>query len=326
MAVARGEEFLGRTTTPGPVIYLALEEKISEVHAHFTKMGAVDEDIILHFGSSPEDAIQKLHEAISQHKPVLVIMDPLLRFIRVRDANDYAEMTRALEPLLQMARLSGAHILCVHHAGKGDREGGDSILGSTALFGTVDTALIMRKKAGRRTLEIIQRYGVDIPETVVLLNQESGTVSIAGTVEEVDVEAAGKRIFEAIGGGLLTQAEIRKSVEGRTKYVMAALYKLYEYGVLHREGIGKKGDPYTYTVISPDSPIPEDPDQSDDSDKGCLRVPNICREQGNKKNKNKSTPGDDCSTIRGDSAGKLQIGLREQETLTENGVDDEVRI
>ena len=136
MAVACSEAFLGRATTQGPVIYLALEEKRSEVHAHFTKVGAVDEAIILHFGSSPDDAKEKLEAAIIQYKPALVIIDPLLRFIRVKDANDYAEMTRALEPLLQMARLSGAHIICVHHAGKSDREGGDSILGSTALFGT----------------------------------------------------------------------------------------------------------------------------------------------------------------------------------------------
>lgn len=315
LAVACNEEFLGRATTQGPVIYLALEEKRSEVHAHFTKMGAVDEDIILHFGSSPEDAMQKLEEAIAQHKPALVVIDPLLRFIRVKDANDYAEMTRALDPLLQMARLSGAHILCVHHAGKSDREGGDSILGSTALFGTVDTALIMRKKAAGRTLESIQRYGEDLPETVIVLSQETGTIATAGTVEEIEVKSAGERIVEAIGDGSLTQADIRKVVEGRTKHVMAALYSLHDDGALLREGAGTKGDAYTYSVIRSDAPNPEEPPQSEGSEKSCFLVPTIYREQGNKKNKNNSTPENGTSTENGDSAGELQTDLREQETL-----------
>jgi AAA domain len=40
LAVARGECFLGRATTKGPVLYLALEEKRSEVRNHFREMGA----------------------------------------------------------------------------------------------------------------------------------------------------------------------------------------------------------------------------------------------------------------------------------------------
>ncbi|MAM72720.1 MAG: hypothetical protein CMO29_02760, partial [Tistrella sp.] len=148
---------------------------------HFSRMGALDEEIYLHFGSSPEDALPGLEAAITTYKPALVIIDPLMRFIRVRDSNDYAEMTRNMEPLMTMARVSGTHILCVHHAGKGDREGGDSILGSTAIFGSVDTALIMRKKGAGRTLESIQRYGEDLPETVIGLDGETGRgAAIAG--------------------------------------------------------------------------------------------------------------------------------------------------
>jgi AAA domain len=49
-----------------------------------------------------------------------IIADPLFRFVRVRDGNDYAAVTNALEPLHALARESGAYVLAVHHLGKGD--------------------------------------------------------------------------------------------------------------------------------------------------------------------------------------------------------------
>ncbi len=67
-----------------------------------------------------------------RQRPALVIVDPLLRFVRLRAAGDYAAVTTALEPLLALARDTGAHVLAVHHLGKAERSGGDGILGSTS--------------------------------------------------------------------------------------------------------------------------------------------------------------------------------------------------
>ena len=285
LAVAKGEDFLGRSTSQGPVVYLALEEKRSEVQGHFARMGAMGEDIYIHFGSSPENPLQKLETAIGQYQPVLVVIDPLMRLIRVRDSNDYAELTRAMEPLMSMARLSGAHMLCVHHAGKGDREGGDIILGSTALFGAVDTALLMRKKGAGRTIESIQRYGGDLPETVIGLDVETGTVSTAGTVAQVETDAAAARIRATIGDASMTQTEIRESVEGATKYTIAALHMLHENGDLFRNGIGKKGDPFTYSNAKM-------PGADEEVKKGGFPVPDIYGEPENWKNHNNFTSDD----------------------------------
>ena len=73
-----------------------------------------------------------------------------------------------------------AHILCVHHAGKGERTGGDALLGSTALFGAVDTLLMMKRRDQVRTIETMQRYGEDNDETVVHLDTETGIVTPGG--------------------------------------------------------------------------------------------------------------------------------------------------
>ena len=303
LAVAKGEDFLGRSTSQGPVVYLALEEKRSEVQAHFSRMGALDEEIYLHFGSSPEDALPGLEVAITTYKPALVIIDPLMRFIRVRDSNDYAEMTRAMEPLMTMARVSGPHILCVHHAGKGDREGGDSILGSTAIFGSVDTALIMRKKGAGRTLESIQRYGEDLPETVIGLDVETGVVSGAGTLAGVETAAAATRIIKAIGDGAMTQNEIRESVEGATTYKITALHMLHKNGDLHRNGSGKKGDPFTYSNVKM-------PGVGEEDKKGGFPVPAI---YGELENQNNFMPE---AGVARDQQAASDSGFPEPETVT----------
>jgi hypothetical protein len=151
LSVARGDSFLNRATQHGAVIYLALEEKRSEVRKHFQDMGATEEEIYIFAASAPVDALQQVRAVVEEKKPVLLIIDPLFRFTRVKDGNDYAQVTGALEPLPVLARETGAHVLCVHHAGKGEREGGDSILGSTAIFAAVDTALLMKRSERYRT-------------------------------------------------------------------------------------------------------------------------------------------------------------------------------
>src|SRR5207247_8367181 len=94
LAVARGEDFLGFQTTKGPVFYLALEEKRSEVRRHFRALGARDDDPIFVFcASSPSDGLAQLREEMKERKPVLVIVDPLFHFVRVKDGNDYAAVT-----------------------------------------------------------------------------------------------------------------------------------------------------------------------------------------------------------------------------------------
>ena len=96
--------------------------------------------------------MRALEIAIADIEPVLVIIDPLARVLRVNDFNDYGTMSRGLEPFTDLARKTNVHILALHHEGKGDREGGDALLGSTALFGAVDCHLQLRKRNNGRTV------------------------------------------------------------------------------------------------------------------------------------------------------------------------------
>ena len=250
LAVSRGEDVLGRSATQGPVVYLALEEKRAEVQRHFARMGATDEPIHVHVGAAPEEALAALAAAIAEHRPVLAIVDPLLRFVRIRDLNDYAEVTRALEPLVELARASGCHVLCVHHEGKTERPGGDAILGSTALFGAVDTAMMMKRRDERRVIESIQRYGEDLPATVVTLDPVSGRVSAAGEVAVLQLDETCDRVLAEVGDEELDEPTIKGRVGGNQTLTAKAIRTLVDDGRLRRVGEGKRGKPFIYSRVS----------------------------------------------------------------------------
>jgi putative DNA primase/helicase len=96
LAVAAGEPFLDCLTTKGPVIYLALEEKRGEVRRHFADLGATgEEEIYIHAASAPQEAVPELCQLTKELRPVLIVIDPLFKFVRIRDEKAYAEVCNA---------------------------------------------------------------------------------------------------------------------------------------------------------------------------------------------------------------------------------------
>jgi len=252
IAVSQGKPFFGRATKQGKVIYLCLEEKRAEVAEHFRRMGASSSDILIFTGKTPNDMLSALEAAIEEHQPVLVIIDPLSRFVRVTDFNSYAETTRQLEPLIDMARLSacGTHILALHHNGKGGdlREAGDAVMGSTGIFGAVDALLTMRKaKEKTRTIESTQRYGLDLAETIVHLDPETGIVSPAGDMQEFLLNERKRAVLEVMCEEPIAESAIKELVAGSNGGLTSkAVRALFDDGLIVRSGAGRKGDPYMY--------------------------------------------------------------------------------
>jgi hypothetical protein len=253
-ALAKGNpSFLGRSiSASGSVVYLALEEKRSEVKKHFMRMGASENlPIFVHTGSAPEKAIEELRKAIIESKSLLAIVDPLQRLIRLPDLNDYSSVSLALEPLMQIARETGCHILLVHHANKGiAREGGDVILGSTAIFGSVDCALIMKRTDMYRTVESIQRYGEDLPRTVLAFDVSTGLMSSGGTLEDAEIAECKKVIMDLLAGHDMTEKEIKDGIaDHNSGSISKSIRMLYSEKIIQRRGLGKKGDPFLYSIV-----------------------------------------------------------------------------
>src|SRR5215471_3116239 len=258
MSVASGTPFLGRAVTQGKVLLLALEEKRTEVAGHFRRMGASDELILVHVGAAPatsREGIAALAAAIAEHQPIMAIGDPVLKLVRVRDSSDYAELTRELEPVIELARNTGVHIAVTHHLGKLEREGGDDVLGSTAIFGAVDTLMVLRRrKDTRRFLMTIQRYGADLAESLLPLDETTGLVALGGELSGLRHSEACEAVLALLGtlgddDEALDQKTIREKAGVDSGLVPRALQELLaEPPRIVRLGAGKRNDPYRYRL------------------------------------------------------------------------------
>lgn len=247
LAVSRGEEFLNRETVQGSVIYLALEEKRAEVKKHFSDLGAIgDEDIFIHAASFPENGLRLLENEVQRIRPILVIIDPLFRLINVRDGNDYNQVTKALEPVLELARKNDTHVLLVHHQRKGSgASSGDEILGSQAIFGAVDCALLLAQRDDRRYLSTRQRYGSDLEETAIVFDADKRSISLGEVKSSENFGSLKEKVKSLFTEQFLylTTDEIRKEVGGRKQSVVQVVSQLQEEGFLSVSGTGGRGDP-----------------------------------------------------------------------------------
>lgn len=250
--VAAGEPWLGFHVVMGPVWYLAFEDKRSELRRHFRQMGATGAELLhVLVGEAPQQCIQLIEERAKIEKPALIVVDTLQRLIQAKDMNDYAEVTTKFSPLLKLCRETGAACVVLHHANKfGD--GLDCILGSTALSGSVDNIFILGRGEHERTLESIQRIGDNLEATVVTLDSETGHVALAGSKRDAEIQRAAELILEVLREEAETQTErwIRERVEAAPKSQAQALRMMLRRGWVFRLGEGRRGNPYTYGIVS----------------------------------------------------------------------------
>lgn len=250
IAVARGADFLGRATRQGPVLYVALEGSAGEWKRVLRALGVQPGDAFRFFhGKRPEAVGPWLRAAIEKYHPALIVFDTLQRLVKVKDMSDYAALSNATDDLLELARSSGAPLGFLHHGGKSEKSDPiDSPLGSTAIGGSVDALLYLKRGPTHRTLQTVQRDGHDLPETIISMDADTHHVSLGGTKIEADERETGQAIIAYLKGMKepVDEATIHENVEGRRATKMAALRALADKDEVTRSGAGRKGDPYKY--------------------------------------------------------------------------------
>lgn len=254
LAVARGDTWLGFACAAGMVWYLAFEGRRQDIREHFRQMGARDDDPLRVFvGQAPKDVVLKVRRLAEHERPALIIIDTMQRFIKAKSTDDYAEMTTLLDDVIGIAQQSGATVLLLHHSGKATRAGVDAVLGSTAITGSTDTVLLLANNERCRTIATVQRTGDDLEETVILLDEFTGCVTLGGTRQQADAAAVGQAMLAALqqADGPHTEAEIERLVEGRTLVKRAALRQLVAREQVSRTGRGGKSDPFRYACVIP---------------------------------------------------------------------------
>jgi hypothetical protein len=265
LAVARGEPFLGRETRKGPVLYLALEGAPRGWTALLRKLGVtVRDDLLICIGRAPEAAIAWLREEVEKHRPVLVIVDTMQRLLRVKDGNDYATGSNATDAVIELARWANASLVMLHHSGKTQRADiVDEVMGSTAWAAAVDTVLVLRRSERCRTLASEQRFGENLPETVLAMDPATCRIREAGTKADADRKTTREAIVTFLRQHAEAEPEqpftdeptIEAGVGGRTKAQREALREAVAAAEVERIGTGKKGDRYLYGV--PRSLVPD---------------------------------------------------------------------
>ena len=216
-------------------------------------LGVNDEPLFIHFGQAPHGAIKEVRSLIKDTGAKLLIIDILQKFCRANNIGDYAELTSLMEQIVAICMEEDCAVVFNHHAGKQERLDGDNVLGSTALLGGVDTGIIIRKidpgrppRQRRRTFFTIQRYGDDIPETILRLLPD-GSLETAGTLAEVELEEVMSLIMKTLEPGIEYQEqEVKALINKGSSMVSEALRELLQRGELRRQGRGVKGSPFTY--------------------------------------------------------------------------------
>jgi 5S rRNA maturation endonuclease (ribonuclease M5) len=253
LAVALGRPILGRQVRQGPVLMLThhREDPPAAVREHLLKMGVREGDAVPLYIADGVQALGDILAWVETNRPALIVIDTIARYTSFEDVNDYTKVLAALEPLQDLARQYGTAVLALHHAPKtgDDRETIDSPLGSTALAGSADVIMRYRRTGDRRILQTVNRFGDDLPETVITLGPDGWPEAI-GSLQEVQASEEERAILDAIAAnGPMTKDELREALGRKAIDLVRTLQALLRQGRIGRTGSGRKGDPYRYFLI-----------------------------------------------------------------------------
>lgn len=262
--VAKGTDFLGRSTSKGEVLYFASEELGAHLTDHFRLLN-INEGIHVVLRRPGTGFVSRLTATLKQMPDVrLVIIDPLVNFLSNVDMDNYGQTAPALADLVEAADKRGVVILAVHHLKKrATEEAGDAILGSSAIVAAMCTSIFLTGEMGDvRKIRTSQRYGSRLNYTELEFDETTRAFSIGQSVKsQQERRVAGTK--ETYRSNILAhinrnpgidQTTLLSLVGGNTKGILGAVGELIQQGDIRREGKGEKGSPYAYHGV----PDPEE--------------------------------------------------------------------
>jgi len=270
-AVSMGEPFLGRATTQGQVVYLALEGARATI-SHLILLGhnpESDQILVYIDDVDGKDPVAWLRDKLAELTPVLIIVDCLFDFARISDsANNggYGAIYAALGPVLRYAQTQRTHVALIHHAGKRvDQASVDAALGSTGIAGKPGTVLNYRLSdpkddASPRILSCSKhRAGdkEDLPAVVLHWDRGTKTVAVAGLAAKVALIAIGfTAVREVRRQPGIAQPALLAELPGQKQAKVSAIKALVDQRICLREGRGVRSAPFVLS-LSPDVADPE---------------------------------------------------------------------
>ena len=198
---------------------------------------------------------QRLRNTLEAIKPVLLILDPLIRLHRLEE-NDASQIAGLLSYLRELQRGFHLSIVLVHHARKGAQAArpGQALRGSSELHGWGDSNLYMRRRGALLTLSTEHRAAPSRDHIPIELLQQGEALSLAlsSTGEQnagpgegasppsQHLLTAAQRICNALAGldHPVSFQQLRNLCAMRTASFCSALNELCEQGILHKQSQG----------------------------------------------------------------------------------------
>ena len=253
-------DFLGKMAAKAPVVYLALEESRGTVFRQFEGMSPDPDGLHIVVGQPKTLDWNTLGLIIKALEAKLLVVDTVFRMLQIEDGNSYAETTEAFRPLIEIARETKCHVLCVHHTNKiSGTSRGHEILGSQGIGGSVDAVLSLRISTSKETegMRVISAFGrddVDMNPTV-LHRGTDGRIAPLGGVDSIEdpqeVQDTPEQIILArlrVMRYPMTKEELAKLTKIRKQDFLRALRNLRESEEIVASGTGVKGDPLMYAL------------------------------------------------------------------------------
>jgi hypothetical protein len=243
----------------GPVLLYAAEEPMPALHSrlhalarnHALDLDQVDIRVIaadslrLDRGEDRE----KLTATVRFHRPVLLILDPLIR-LHALDENQSGPMAELLGYFRSLQRSTGTAIAIVHHARKhaaSSAAPGQSLRGSSDLYAFVDSLVSLDRRRDQITLSAEHRSAPGLgPLPLELVPaadpNQSPYLRLRTSVEDDSSKhtALPDRILELLAAAAtpVTTDALRSSLQIRKQRVVEALRSLCAEGLIVRSENG----------------------------------------------------------------------------------------
>jgi hypothetical protein len=239
----------------GPVLLFPAEDSLAVVRQRLEGIAAAAQ---VPFAALPVQVItapslrldtatdrERLAHTVQQQRPVLLILDPLIRLHRV-DENDATQIAALLSYLRELQRQFQLAVMLVHHARKDSQSSrpGQALRGSSELHGWGDSNLYLRRKGSQLTLSTEHRAAPS-RDHIPLQLTESGSVVALQVVDcpSIEPEAAPtptervRQVLAQVREPIPVQ-QLQKLCGIRTAKICSALAELAAQGEVIREARG----------------------------------------------------------------------------------------
>ncbi len=206
LAIARGNDWRGRRTRRGLVLYVAGEgaasvrARVAAYHMVNPDLGGLPFAVI----SQPVDfrsaesidrllTTIKMAEVETGETAALIIIDTLARAMPGGDENSSEDMGTVIAFAHQLRTESGAAVVFVHHSGKDPSKGAR---GSSALRAAADTEILVEGLTGTRTATVSKQRDLPVGEPMpfelslvqIGIDEDDGSAITSCVVKHVEVD------------------------------------------------------------------------------------------------------------------------------------------